>query len=264
MSKIVWDQTGSRLFETGTDQGVLFPVSSGNYGVGVAWNGLTGVSQNPSGGEPSPFYADNIKYLNLVSDEEFACTIEAYTYPDEFEQCDGSASIAAGVMVHQQPRKPFGLSYRTKVGNDVDGVDHGYKIHLVYGCMASPSEKGYATIGESVEPISFSWSVTTTPVAVAGQKPTAHISIDSTKANAGDLAKFESLLYGADEFSASSTYAVGDYVVYGSGSTAKTYRCKTAIATAAAWDASKWDEVGPAGPHLPLPAELATIFTTVG
>lgn len=200
MAAITWDATGERLYETGVDHGVLYPIdSSGVYTNGVAWNGLTGVTESPSGAEATALYADNIKYLSLYSAEEFGATIEAYTYPDEFAECDGSASLATGVAIGQQNRKIFGLSYRTVVGNDVDANNHGYKLHLIYGAMASPSEKAYATINDSPEAITFSWEITTTPVNVTGFKPTATIIIDSTKANATDLKTLEDILYGAGE-----------------------------------------------------------------
>ena len=173
MSKIIWDQTGERLYETGVNHGVLYIPTDGVYSKGVAWNGLTAVTESPSGAEATPLYADDIKYLNLVSAEDFGCTIEAYTYPKEFAECDGSASIAKGVKIGQQTRKVFGLSYRTVVGNDVDSNGHGYKLHLIYGCLASPSEKSYSTINDSPEAITFSWEVTSTPVNVSGFKPTA-------------------------------------------------------------------------------------------
>lgn len=197
MSKLVWDQTGERLYETGVKNGVLYVVdSTGKYGNGVAWNGLTAVTESPSGAEATPLYADDIKYLNLMSTEEFGATIEAYTYPDEFAECDGSASIAAGVYIGQQPRKTFGFCYRTVLGNDVESNDHGYKLHLVYGCLAAPSEKAYATVNDSPEAITFSWEVSTTPVAVAGHKPTACVTIDSTKVAPEKLTAIEDLLYG--------------------------------------------------------------------
>ena len=200
MSKLIWDQTGERFYETGVNQGVLYPQgANGTYPKGVAWNGLTAVTESPSGAEATPLYADNIKYLNLISAEEFGATIEAYTYPDEFAQCDGSAEIANGVMIGQQSRKTFGLSYKTTLGNDVEGNDHGYKLHIIYGALAAPSEKGYATINDSPEAITFSWEVTTTPVSVTGFKPTASIVIDSTKVNASKLAALEDILYGADQ-----------------------------------------------------------------
>lgn len=198
MSKIVWDKTGERFYETGVKQGVLYIPTAGVYSKGVAWNGLTAVTESPSGAEATPLYADDIKYLNLLSAEEFGCTIEAYTYPDEFAACDGSAELAKGVSIGQQARTTFGLSYKTTVGNDVDGNDHGYKLHLIYGCLAAPSEKAYATINDSPEAITFSWEVTTTPVSVSGFKPTACITIDSTKVDSAKLTALEEILYGKD------------------------------------------------------------------
>ena len=222
MSRIVWDKTGEHYYETGVKNGVLYPVQEGGvYSKGVAWNGLTAVTESPSGAEATPLYADDIKYLNLISNEEFGCTIEAYTYPDEFAECDGSAALAAGVMIGQQKRKTFGLAYRTAFGNDVDGSDYGYKLHLVYGCLAAPSEKAYATINDSPEAITFSWEVSTTPVSVSGFKPTSQITIDSTKVEPTKLTALENILYG--------TEAEGD--------------------TAAA------------EPRLPLPDEIATLFS---
>lgn len=199
MGRIVWDKTGERFFETGVDHAVLYPIQTGGlYNKGVAWNGISSISESPSGAEASAIYADNIKYLNLVSAEEFGCSIEAYTYPDEWGECDGSATPTPGVVIGQQNRKMFGLSYRTKIGNDVDGSDHGYKLHLVYGGQASPSERAYSTINDSPEAIAFSWEVTTTPVAVSGYKPTACLTIDSTKVDAEKLAALEDILYGQD------------------------------------------------------------------
>ena len=200
MSKIVWDQTGERLYETGVKRGVLYVQDSGGtYPKGVAWNGLTAVTESPSGAEATPLYADDIKYLNLISTEELGGTIEAYTYPDEFAECDGSASIATGVYIGQQPRKTFGMCYTTTVGNDVDSNAHGYKLHLIYGALASPSEKAYSTINDSPEAITFSWEFSTTPVNVTGFKPTANIVIDSTKATPEKLAALEKILYGDTE-----------------------------------------------------------------
>lgn len=224
MAKLTWDNTGERYYETGVKMGVLYPIQAGGtYSKGVAWNGLTAVTESPSGAEATALYADDIKYLNLISNEEFGATIEAYTYPDEFAECDGSAALADGVMIGQQKRKIFGLCYRTSVGNDVDGSDHGYKLHLIYGCLAAPSEKAYATINDSPEAITFSWEVTTTPVAVKDAngksfKPTSQITIDSTKLGnkAAKLAELEKILYGD---------ADGD------------------------------------GPRLPLPDEVATLFS---
>ena len=199
MSRLTWDNNGERLYETGVKQGVLYPIQiNGSYSKGVAWNGLTAVTESPSGAEATALYADDIKYLNLISNEEFSATIEAYTYPDEFAECDGSASLADGVTIGQQKRKTFGLCYRTSLGNDVDGNDYGYKLHLVYGCLAAPSEKAYATINDSPEAITFSWEVSTTPVSVAGFKPTSQITIDSTKADKAKLSALEDILYGKD------------------------------------------------------------------
>lgn len=197
MAKIVWDETGKRFYETGVKQGVLYVQAEGAYPKGVAWNGLTAVTESPSGAESTPLYADDIKYLNLVSKEEFGATIEAYTYPDEFAQCDGTAELVAGVAIGQQSRKSFGLCYRTTLGNDTKGNNHGYKLHLIYGATAAPSEKAYASINESPEAITFSWELTTTPVAVTGHEPTACITIDSTKVDAGKLAELEAVLYGS-------------------------------------------------------------------
>ena len=223
MSRLTWDKTGERYYETGVKQGVLYPIQTdGKYSKGVAWNGLISVNESPSGAEATPLYADDIKYLNLISNEEFGATIEAYTYPDEFYECDGSASLADGVMIGQQKRKTFGLCYRTTVGNDVDGNDYGYKLHLIYGCLAAPSEKGYNTVNDSPEAITFSWEISTTPVSVKGFKPTSQITIDSTKIAEGKKAKLtelEDILYGKDGDGGSTT-----------------------------------------GPRLPLPDEVATLF----
>lgn len=198
MSKLVWDKTGERFYETGVSQGVLYPQVGGLYPKGVAWNGLTAVTESPSGAEATPLYADNIKYLNLMSTEEFGATIEAYTYPDEFAQCDGSAELAGGVMIGQQNRNTFGLCYKTIMGNDTDGNDLGYKLHMIYGALAAPSEKAYATVNDSPEAITFSWEVSTTPVNVTGFKPTASVIIDSTKADVAKLTALEEILYGKD------------------------------------------------------------------
>lgn len=222
--KIVWDETGKRLYETGTDHGVLYPYASGAPGKGVAWNGLTGVTESPSGAEATNLYADNIKYLSLRSVEEFGGTIEAYTYPDEWAECDGSAEAAKGVRFGQQTRKVFGLCYRTKIGNDTDFDDHGYKLHLVYGATASPSEKAYQTINDSPEAITFSWEFETTPVDVANFKPVAHIEIDSTKADAAKLTALEEILYGKN----------------GTG---------------------EGNQTGAVDPRLPLPAEVIELMT---
>ena len=212
--RLKWDQTGEKLYETGVDRGVVYPMSGGTYGDGVAWNGLSAVSENPSGGEPTAIYADNAKYLNLLSKEDYGLSVEAYTYPDEFAACDGSADVTAGVRFGQQKRKQFGFSYRTLVGNDEDGEDYGYKIHLVYNCTAAPSEKSHSTVNDSPEAMSFSWDFSTTPVEITTKdsndkpyKPVAHIEIDSTKftstADKEKLAALEDMLYGTDAVAAS-------------------------------------------------------------
>lgn len=217
--KIVWDKTGDRFYETGVEKGVFYPYADGAYNKGVAWNGLTAVTESPSGGEATALWADNIKYLNIMSTEELGATIEAYTYPDEFKACNGETEISAGVTIGQQSRSMFGMSYVTKIGNDTDGQDHGYKIHLIYGAMAAPSEKAYETTDDSVEAMTFSWEISTTPVEVTTGKfkPTASVTIDSTKVKADEFKKLEDILYGKDD-----------------------------------------DETSP---RLPLPDELATIFT---
>lgn len=192
-----WDKSGERLYETGVSNGVLYPqAANGTYPAGVAWNGLTAVTESPSGAEATPLYADNIKYLNLISAEEFGATVEAYTYPDEFGQCNGEGSLSEGVVIGQQARKAFGLCYQTKIGNDVDANDHGYKIHIIYGALAAPSERAYATINDSPEAITFSWTLSTTPVAVNGFKPTAYLIIDSTKVDSVKLNALKDILYG--------------------------------------------------------------------
>lgn len=211
MAKLVWDKTGERLYETGVSHGVLYVQdSTGAYPAGVAWNGLTAVTESPSGAEATPLYADDIKYLELRSAEEFGATIEAYTYPKEFEACDGSAELAEGVTIGQQDRKAFGLCYRTIVGNDVKKNDLGYKLHLIYGATASPSEKGYQTVNDSPEAITFSWEVTTTPINVDGFKPTSSLTIDSTKVDETKLAALEAKLYGTE--SAEATLPTPDEV----------------------------------------------------
>ena len=196
MAKLVWDESGKRVYETGVKNGVLYVMNDGAYGNGVAWNGLTAVTESPSGAEPTALYADDVKYLELYSAEEFGATIEAYTYPDEFAACDGQAILQKGVIIGQQNRSPFALCYRTTVGNDTKGNEFGYKLHIVYGCKASPTEKGYNTINDSPEAITFSWEVSTTPVPVADHKPTATIVLDSTKLKPATMAAVEAKLYG--------------------------------------------------------------------
>ena len=200
---LVWDETGKKLFETGVSNVALYPQdTTGVYGAGVAWNGVTNISESPSGAEATTLWANNGKYLNLYSVEEYASSIEAYTYPDAFAECDGSAEIAKGVSIGQQTRKSFGLAYKTLIGSDTDGNDHGYKLHLVYGCKAAPSERSHATVNDSPEALSFSWEISTTPVSVTGHKPTASVEIDSTKVEPAKLAAFEKILFGSDEAAA--------------------------------------------------------------
>lgn len=210
MAKITWDKTGEHFYEVGVDRGVLYPMKSdgSGYDKGVAWNGLTGVSEKPSGAESSDQYADNVKYLSIRSAEKFDATIEAFTYPDEFGACDGTAELTTGVKVGQQTRKAFGLSYRTMLGNDTQGNDHGYLIHLIYGASAAPSEKGYSTVNDSIEPIKFSWEISTVPVPVEGKKPTSTLVINSTKAK--NIKNLEDYLYGTDAGSGVSGGATGD------------------------------------------------------
>lgn len=203
MPKLVWDDTGKHLFETGVEKGVLYPQVEGAYQKGVVWNGLSSVTESPSGAESNPTYADNIKYLNLVSAEEFGATVEAYTYPDEFAKCDGSAEISPGILIGQQERQKFGLCYRTVLGNDTEGNAYGYKLHIIYNATASPSEKQYQTINDSPEAITFSWELSTTPTNVEGHKPTASLVIDSTKVDETKLKKLEDKLYGTESAEAS-------------------------------------------------------------
>lgn len=200
MAKLVWDEVGSRFFETGVKNGVLFVQNDeGGYNKGVVWNGLTAVTESPSGAEETPLYADDIKYVVFYSNEEFGATVEAYTYPEEFEQCDGSASLGKGISVGQQARRSFGLVYKTAIGNDIQGQDFGYKIHIIYGCKAAPSEKAFATVNDSPEAVTFSWEISTVPVNVEGLKPTATVVIDSTKCDKEHLAAIEAKLFGTDE-----------------------------------------------------------------
>lgn len=199
MPRLEWDKTGERTYETGVRNGVLYPVTAGKYTKGVAWNGITAITESPSGAESTPLYADDIKYLNLVSAEEFGATIEAYTYPDEFKACDGSKKIAKGVVIGQQDRQSFGLSYRTTIGNDTESNAYGYKIHIIYGCLAAPSEKGYQSVNDSPDAITFSWEISTTPINVTGFKPTATVEIDSTTSDPAKLKQLEDILYGSEE-----------------------------------------------------------------
>jgi len=206
---LAWDETGDKLYETGVDHGVLYPMGTNGYGTGVAWNGLTGVTETPSGAEATKLYADNIKYLEIRSAEEFGGTIEAYTYPDEWAECDGSAVLTAGVYAGQQPRKAFGLCYRTILGNDVDLNNHGYKLHIVYGCTASPSERSYSTVNDSPEAITFSWEFSSTPVNLSGHKPVSCLVIDSTKVDETKLKLLEDKLYGVSTDSTANPAVAG-------------------------------------------------------
>lgn len=258
MTKLKWDQVGERLYETGVRNCVLYQqAAAGTYPKGVAWNGITGITQSPTGADANPLYADDIKYLNLRAVEEEEGTIEAYTYPPEFAECDGSAELATGVMIHQQPRKAFGLCYRTVLGNDTEFENHGYKLHLIYGATASPSEKAYETINDSPDAITFSWDYTTTPVEVPGFKPTSSLEIDSTKVDETKLKKLEAILYGVDApaFSATKAYDAGSYVTYES----KVYTNAEAV-PAGSWNASNWVEAETPDSRLPLPAEIATLL----
>lgn len=260
-----WDQTGEKLYETGTKKGVLYPWSNAKntYGNGVAWNGLTAVTESPSGAEETALWADDIKYLSLRSAEEFGGTIEAYMYPEEFEQCDGSATIATGVSIGQQSRAMFGLSYVTTIGNDTEHNDHGYKIHLVYGATASPSERGYATINDSPEAITFSWEFTTIPVEVPGFKPTAILTVDSTKADATKLTNLENALYGTKgtdtytEFSDSTFEAHVAYYTRSGAEGAYVYTLTTDVTPQAG---TTYYTNGATLPYLPLPSEVATLM----
>lgn len=197
--KLVWDNVGERFYETGVKNCALYLQNTdGSYPKGVAWNGISAINESPSGAEASPIYADDTKYLNLISNEELSASIEAYTYPDEFSECDGSAEIATGITIGQQPRKAFGLAYKTTLGNDIVGNEYGYKLHLLYGCKAAPSEKAYSTINDSPEAITFSWEISTTPVNVKGFKPTSNLTIDSSKVNPEKLAALEAILFGSE------------------------------------------------------------------
>jgi hypothetical protein len=266
MTVLQWDQVGERLYETGVDHGVLYiPSASGTYDAGYAWNGLTTVTESPTGAESSPQYADNIKYLNLVSAEEFGATIEAFTYPDEFAQCDGTAVPVPGVAIGQQSRKAFGLAYRSRIGNDLDGTDHGYKLHMIYGALAAPSEKAFATINDSPEAIAFSWEVTTSPVQVTDLKPTALLTVDSTKVDAAALKTLEDILYGTAGVDARmplpdevfALFEGGSIAVKLTGANAPTYDSATFIVTIPAVTGVVFTVNGTeaaAGPQAPLAA----------
>lgn len=263
-TRLVWDKAGEHFYETGTDHGVLYPQENGAYPLGVVWNGLTAVTEAPTGAEANPLYADNIKYLNLMSVEEFAATIEAYTYPDEFAACNGELEIAGGVRIGQQPRKTFGMSYRTILGNDTLSNNYGYQLHLIYGALAAPSEKAYATVNDSPEAVTFSWEISTTPVTVTGFQPTASLTIDSTKVNPEKLTALETVLYGTDPTVTASqpddwTTNYADYLMDdGAGG----WKNVEAVAEAApTWEANKYYKAGEAA-RLPLPDEVAQIIGT--
>lgn len=265
MPKLAWDAVGERYYETGVDKGVLYPYDNG-YNKGVAWDGLTGFSESPSGAEATKIYADNIQYLTMTSAEELGGTITAYQSPEEFDECDGTKAIATGVKIGMQTRKTFGFCYRTKLGNDTVGDEYGYKLHLIYGCKASPSERAYATVNDSPEAMELSWEITTTPVDVNIEgktfKPTAIITINSTEVDSEKLKKLEKILYGQDvaAFDETKTYVVGDLVTHEDDDVVKTYKCKVAVETAGAWDATDWEETTEDIARLPLPAEVAEIF----
>lgn len=269
MSEIVWDAVGERFYETGVRNAILYPVVSGNYSKGVAWNGITAITESPSGAETTSLYADDIKYLNLVSAEEFGGTIEAYTYPAEFKKCDGSADIANGVVIGQQDRQMFGLCYRTTKGNDTDSNAYGYILHLIYGCIASPSEKGYNTINDSPEAITFSWEFKTTPVNVTGFKPTATVTIDSTACDPTKLAQLETILKGANgsmqyvEFEGTEFAQGVDYYERSGAGTEQSPYVYTKTADTEYNSEKTYYEyklVGAADPRLPLPDEIMTIM----
>lgn len=260
MSRLKWDQAGEKLYETGVSNAALYPMEDGSYPAGYVWNGISSISENPTGGEPNPIYADNIKYLNLVGIEELEGTIEAYMYPDEFKACDGSEEIVPGITIGQQNRKLFGLAFKTILGNDEKLNAYSYKLHLIYGMLAAPSEKNYETVNDNPDASSMSWDYSTTPVRY-GDKSTANITIDAhtvAATHAAELAVLDAILFGADadEFSASKTYKVGDLVMNDD----VLYCCKTAVSTPAAFDDDDWIEIETPGPRLPLPDEIASIF----
>ena len=261
MSKLLWDQTGERTYETGVKNGVLYPQGAdGTYPKGVAWNGLTTVTESPSGAEANPLYADDVKYLNLLSTEEFGATIEAYTYPEEFESCDGSAEIAPGVSIGQQKGDIFGMAYKTVLGNDTENNKYGYKLHLIYGALAAPSEKAYSTISDSPEAITFSWEVTTTPVSVAGFEPTASLVINSTKVDSAKLAALESILFGKDNelIKTEPEDWTENYKNYFTKNPSGEFVAVTGV-SAPSWEENKYYTAG-AEARLPLPDEVAKIM----
>lgn len=266
MSKLVWDQDTERLYQTGVKNCVLYVRgASGSYPRGVAWNGITGITESPSGAEATALYADDIKYLNLISNEDFGATITAYTYPPEFEECDGSAEIAEGVTIGQQTRKPFGLCYKTTLGNDAEGNAYGYMLHLIYGATASPSERAYATINDSPEAIEFSWEVTTIPVNVTGKKPTASITINSKKADPTKLAALEDILFGADAHgviyaATTDTEPQQGKTYYTKSGTTYTQFSGSTFEAGTTYYEKVADAAEASDPRLPLPDEIATLM----
>lgn len=258
--KLSWDTTGVRRYDTGVSNVVLYPADEGAYPLGVSWSGITSIKESPSGGEPEAFYADNIKYLNLVAAEELKGSISAYTYPDEFGECDGSKEIAKGISIGQQPRKPFGLCYKSIYGNDTKLNDYAYKLHLIYGALAAPTDSEHNTVNDNPELNEWSWDFSTTPVSVAtaGCQPTASVEINSAKVSAANMKALEDVLYGvdADEYSADAAYQIGEYCVHGED----TYKCTTAITEGETWTADHWTQIDP-NPRLPLPDELLAIIT---
>lgn len=260
-----WDKDSERLYETGVDHVALYLKDNlGKYSIGYAWNGVSSISDSPEGAEANAVYADNIKYLNLISNEDEKATITAYTSPKEFDECDGSMLIGMGIRIRQQKRRMFGLAWRSRLGNDIEGDSYGYKLHLLYGCNAAPSEKEYTTVNDSPEAAELSWEISTTPVNVPGQRPTAVVEIDSTDFDDEHkylLAIIEGVLFGAEEFSSSKAYVAGSVVEHagsGSSATMKLYKA-TSTVEAGDWDASSWTEICDAGPRLPLPEELAEL-----
>lgn len=266
MPRIEWDKTGERLYETGVEQGVLYPISGTSYPLGVPWNGLVNVTESPSGAEANPQYADNIKYLNLYSAEEFGATIECFTYPEEFAECDGSKEHdqIEGVYVGQQGRKMFAFCYKTLIGNDTDGTSHGYKLHLVYGCQASPSEKAYGTVNDSPEAITFSYEITTTPIPVEGFKPTSIITIDSTRFESveaqANLKVLEDKLYGTNDYIEATDVTSENFTSKKANLYKKVGTVYTSVATATYDDQETYYYHG-ADAYLPMPAE---VFETLG
>lgn len=268
MARLIHDASGEKQFETGVSKVVLFPVVSGDYSTGVVWNGFTAINEQPDGGDETALWADNIKYGSLRAAEQYKATLEAYMFPDEFYPCDGYQEAADGLVIGQQNRSAFGLAWRTEIGDDVNGVGVNYKLHFAYGMTCSPSERSHETINDSPDAQSMSWEATGTPVAIPGTeyKPTAKVEINSSTVNADKLAIIDAIVYGADDFSDESKYALGDIVAHeetsSSGTVTKLYKCTTAVTTAGAWSAANWTKIADeAGPRLPMPEELINIVS---